>query len=185
MVLDSSSVQRTSSTRRANDPPGLSTATRASCRLSSWHQPAANRRPNTILTSREYGPITPYPTFRHLREYYPSDMDWGPDGPTAAGRYRRSDRPSHRLLRSREHGQFEGLELMGDEHTPIQVMPRIQHRSSLEAQTAYPAGLVREDVVGLPTPCTTIGWRPWKSARVARGICDFCLPEASSRCWMR
>jgi predicted amidohydrolase YtcJ len=138
--------------------------------LSSWH----TRLPrtddlHTIQTFlRRYAadhPVSDVPFI--YAEYYPSDMDWGPDGPTAAAIDAAvSDRPV--LLQDfSDHASTVNskmLELMGvDERTPIQVdlddpAPRFVRRRD----GVTPTGSVREGAWTsfADTMYDAIGWRP-------------------------
>ncbi len=100
-------------------------------------------------------------------EYYPSDMDWGPEGPTAAAIDTAvSDRPV--LLQDfSDHASTVNskmLELMGvDAHTPMQVDPEDPApRFVRGADGVSPTGLVREDAWSrfADTMYDAIGWRP-------------------------
>jgi predicted amidohydrolase YtcJ len=138
--------------------------------LSSWHvslPPTGDL--NTILDFlREYAaehPVSDAPFI--YAEYYPSDMDWGPDGPSAAAIDRAvSDRPV--LLQDfSDHASAVNskmLELMGvDEHTPLQVDPEDPApRFVRGADGVSPTGWVREEAWSLfaDTMYDAIGWRP-------------------------
>ena len=100
-------------------------------------------------------------------EYYPSDMDWGPEGPTAAAIDTAvSDRPV--LLQDfSDHASTVNskmLELMGvDAHTPMQVDPEDPApRFVRGADGVSPTGLVREDAWSrfADTMYDAIAWRP-------------------------
>ena len=100
-------------------------------------------------------------------EYYPSDMDWGPEGPTAAAIDSAvSDRPV--LLQDfSDHASTVNskmLELMGvDAHTPMQVDPEDPApRFVRGADGVSPTGLVREDAWSrfADTMYDAIAWRP-------------------------
>jgi predicted amidohydrolase YtcJ len=138
--------------------------------LSSWHVslPPSDDL-NTILDFlREYAadhPVSDAPFI--YAEYYPSDMDWGPDGPTAAAIDRAvSDRPV--LLQDfSDHASTVNskmLELMGvDERTPLQVDPDDPApRFVRGADGVSPTGWVREEAWSLfaDTMYDAIGWRP-------------------------
>ena len=166
--------------------------------LSSWHisLPPTDDL-NTILDFlREYvadHPVSDVPFI--YAEYYPSDMDWGPDGPTAAAIDAAvSDRPV--LLQDfSDHASTVNsrmLELMGvDEHTPIQVDAEDPApRFARGADGVSPTGLVREDAWSrfADTMYDTIGWRPPEEvtpASLEGYIRVSCLPEASSPSWTR
>ncbi len=100
-------------------------------------------------------------------EYYPSDMDWGPDGPTAAAIDSAvSDRPV--LLQDfSDHASTVNskmLELMGvDEHTPMQVDPHDPAPRFVRGPDGLsPTGWVREEAWSrfADTMYDAIGWRP-------------------------
>src|SRR3954469_6019138 len=100
-------------------------------------------------------------------EYYPSEMDWGPDGPTAAAIDAAvSDRPV--LLQDFSDHQStvnsKMLELMGvDRETPMQVDPEDPAPGFVRGQDGVtPTGLVRERAWTrfADTMYDAIGWRP-------------------------
>jgi len=138
--------------------------------LSSWHisLPPIDDL-NTILDFlRGYAadhPVRDVPFI--YAEYYPSDMDWGPDGPTAAAIDSAvSDRPV--LLQDfSDHASTVNskmLELMGvDEHTPMQVDPDDPAPRFVRGPDGVsPTGLVREEAWSCfaDTMYDAIGWRP-------------------------
>src|SRR3954471_11075696 len=100
-------------------------------------------------------------------EYYPSEMDWGPDGPTAAAIDAAvSDRPV--LLQDfSDHGSTVNsrmLELLGvDAQTPIQIDPNDPAPRFVRGSDGVtPTGLVRERAWTrfADTMYDAIGWRP-------------------------
>jgi|KBSMisStaDraftv2_1062788.scaffolds.fasta_scaffold12716_4 predicted amidohydrolase YtcJ len=138
--------------------------------LSSWHisLPPIDDL-NTILDFlRGYAadhPVRDVPFI--YAEYYPSDMDWGPDGPTAAAIDSAvSDRPV--LLQDfSDHASTVNskmLELMGvDEHTPMQVDPDDPAPRFVRGPDGVsPTGWVREEAWSrfADTMYDAIGWRP-------------------------
>ena len=138
--------------------------------LSSWHisLPPTDDL-NTILDFlRGYAadhPVRDVPFI--YAEYYPSDMDWGPDGPTAAAIDSAvSDRPV--LLQDfSDHASTVNskmLELMGvDEHTPMQVDPDDPAPRFVRGPDGVsPTGWVREEAWSrfADTMYDAIGWRP-------------------------
>ena len=138
--------------------------------LSSWHisLPPIDDL-NTILDFlRGYAadhPVRDVPFI--YAEYYPSDMDWGPDGPTAAAIDSAvSDRPV--LLQDfSDHASTVNskmLQLMGvDEHTPIQVDPDDPAPRFVRGPDGVsPTGWVREEAWSrfADTMYDAIGWRP-------------------------
>jgi predicted amidohydrolase YtcJ len=138
--------------------------------LSAWHISLPRTDdPNTILGFlREYAadhPVSDVPFI--YAEYYPTDMDWGPEGPTAAAIDAAvSDRPV--LLQDfSDHSSTVNskmLELMGvNEHTPVQIDPDDPApQFARGADGVGPTGLVREDAwsVFADTMYDAIGWRP-------------------------
>ena len=138
--------------------------------LSSWHISLPQTDDlNTILDFlREYAadhPVRDVPFI--YAEYYPSDMDWGPEGPTSAAIDSAvSDRPV--LLQDfSDHASTVNskmLELMGvDEHTPMQVDPDDPApRFVRGADGVIPTGLVREEAWSrfADAMYDAIGWRP-------------------------
>ncbi len=107
-------------------------------------------------------------------EYYPSEMDWGPDGPTAAAIDAAvSDRPV--LLQDfSDHGSTVNskmLELLGvGAQTPMQIDPNDpapQFARGVDGVT--PTGLVRERAWTrlADTMYDAIGWRPPEEATPA------------------
>jgi predicted amidohydrolase YtcJ len=138
--------------------------------LSSWHisLPRTDDLIAILDFLREYAadhPVSDVPFI--YAEYYPSDMDWGPEGPTAAAIDAAvSDRPV--LLQDfSDHSSTVNskmLELMGvDEHTPIQVDPEDPApRFVRGADGVSPTGSVREDAWSrfADTMYDAIGWRP-------------------------
>jgi predicted amidohydrolase YtcJ len=138
--------------------------------LSSWHISLPQTDDlNAILDFlREYAadhPVSDVPFI--YAEYYPSDMDWGTHGPTAAAIDSAvSDRPV--LLQDfSDHASTVNskmLELMGvDEHTPMQVDPDDPApRFVRGADGVSPTGLVREEAWSrfADTMYDAIGWRP-------------------------
>jgi predicted amidohydrolase YtcJ len=138
--------------------------------LSAWHisLPPTDDL-NTILEFlRGYAadhPVSDVPFI--YAEYYPSDMDWGPEGPTTAAIDSAvSDRPV--LLQDfSDHASTVNskmLELMGvNEHTPMQVDPEDPApRFVRGADGVTPTGLVREEAWSrfADTMYDAIGWRP-------------------------
>jgi len=138
--------------------------------LSSWHisLPPIDDL-NTILDFlRGYAadhPVRDVPFI--YAEYSPSDMDWGPDGPTAAAIDSAvSDRPV--LLQDfSDHASTVNskmLELMGvDEHTPMQVDPDDPAPRFVRGPDGVsPTGWVREEAWSrfADTMYDAIGWRP-------------------------
>jgi predicted amidohydrolase YtcJ len=100
-------------------------------------------------------------------EYYPSEMDWGPDGPTAAAIDAAvSDRPV--LLQDfSDHGSTVNsrmLELLGvDEQTPMQIDPNDPAPRFVRGSDGVtPTGLVRERAWSrlADTMYDAIRWRP-------------------------
>jgi predicted amidohydrolase YtcJ len=137
--------------------------------LSSWHisLPPTDDL-NTILDFlRGYAadhPVSEVPFI--YAEYYPSDMDWGHDGATAAAIDTAvSDRPV--LLQDfSDHASTVNskmLELMGvNEHTPMQVDPEDPApRFVRGADGVTPTGLIREEAWSrfADTMYDAIGWR--------------------------
>jgi predicted amidohydrolase YtcJ len=107
-------------------------------------------------------------------EYYPSEMDWGPSGPTAAAIDAAvSDRPV--LLQDfSDHGSTVNskmLELLGvDAETPMQIDPNDPApRFVRGADGVTPTGLVRERAWTrlADTMYDAIGWRPPEEATPA------------------
>jgi predicted amidohydrolase YtcJ len=138
--------------------------------VSSWHisLPRTNDL-NTILNFvRQYAADHPASDVPFIyAEYYPSDMDWGPDGPTAAAIDAAvSDRPV--LLQDfSDHASTVNskmLELMGvDEDTSIQIDPNDPGPQFVRgANGVSPTGLVRERAwtYFTDTMYDAIGWRP-------------------------
>jgi predicted amidohydrolase YtcJ len=138
--------------------------------MSSWHisLPPTDDL-NTILDFlREYAADHPASDVPFIyAEYYPSDMDWGTDGPTAAAIDRAvSDRPV--LLQDfSDHASTVNskmLELMGvDEHTPMQVDPEDPAPRFVRGPDGVsPTGSVREEAWSrfADTLYDAIGWRP-------------------------
>jgi predicted amidohydrolase YtcJ len=138
--------------------------------LSSWHisLPRTNDL-NTILNFvRQYAadhPLSDVPFV--YGEYYPSDMDWGPNGPTGAAIDAAvSDRPV--LLQDfSDHASTVNskmLELLGvDEDTPMQIDPNDPGPQFVRgANGVSPTGLVREHAwtYFADTMYDAIGWRP-------------------------
>ncbi len=138
--------------------------------LSSWHislPPTGDL--NTILDFlREYAADHPASDVPFIyAEYYPSDMDWGPEGPTSAAIDTAvSDRPV--LLQDfSDHASTVNskmLQLMGvDEHTPMQVDPDDPAPRFVRGPDGVsPTGLVREEAWSrfADTMYDAIGWRP-------------------------
>jgi predicted amidohydrolase YtcJ len=138
--------------------------------LSSWHisLPPTDDL-NTILDFlRGFAaghPVRDVPFI--YAEYYPSDMDWGPEGPTSAAIDSAvSDRPV--LLQDfSDHASTVNskmLELMGvDEHTPMQVDPDDPAPRFVRGTDGVsPTGVVREEAWSrfADAMYDAIGWRP-------------------------
>jgi len=138
--------------------------------LSSWHVslPRADDLSAILTFLRDYAASHPVSEVPFLyAEYYPSEMDWGPDGPTAAAIDAAvSDRPV--LLQDFSDHQStvnsRMLELMGvDRDTPLQVDPDDPApRFVRGADGVTPTGLVRERAWTrfADRMYDAIGWRP-------------------------
>lgn len=138
--------------------------------LSSWHISVPGTDDLRAIQDflRRYAadhPVSEVPFI--YAEYYPSEMDWGPDGPTAAAIDAAvSDRPV--LLQDfSDHGSTVNsrmLELLGvDAQTPIQIDPNDPApRFVRGADGVTPTGLVREGAWTrlADTMYDAIGWRP-------------------------
>jgi predicted amidohydrolase YtcJ len=138
--------------------------------LSSWHisLPPADDLDTILDFLRRYAtdhPVSDVPFI--YAEYYPSDMAWGPDGPTAAAIDSAvSDRPV--LLQDfSDHASTVNskmVELMGvDAATPLQVDPNDPAPQFVRgADGVSPTGLVREHAWThfADAMYDAIGWRP-------------------------
>lgn len=138
--------------------------------LSSWHiaLPQTNDLTKILEFVKDYAaehPVSEVPFI--YAEYYPSDMDWGPNGPNAAAidAYV-SDRPV--LLQDfSEHASTVNskmLELLGvDENTPIQIDPNDPAPKFVRgADGVTPTGHVLEFAwqYFADNMYDAIGWRP-------------------------
>jgi predicted amidohydrolase YtcJ len=138
--------------------------------LSSWHisLPRTDELSEIQVFLREYAAEHPASDVPFIyAEYYPSEMDWGPDGPTAAAIDAAvSDRPV--LLQDFSDHQStvnsKMLELMGvDRDTPMQVDPDDPAPRFVRGEDGVtPTGLVRERAWTrfADTMYDAIGWRP-------------------------
>ena len=138
--------------------------------LSSWHVSLPHTDDLRAIQDflRRYAadhPVSEVPFI--YAEYYPSEMDWGPDGPTAAAIDAAvSDRPV--LLQDfSDHGSTVNsrmLELLGvDARTPMQIDPDDPApRFVRGADGVTPTGLVRERAWTrlADTMYDAIDWRP-------------------------
>ncbi|HEX3300028.1 MAG TPA: amidohydrolase family protein [Actinomycetota bacterium] len=138
--------------------------------LSSWHISLPRTDDLRAIQDflRRYAadhPVSEVPFI--YAEYYPSEMDWGPDGPTSVAIDTAvSDRPV--LLQDfSDHGSTVNskmLELLGvDAQTPMQIDPTDPApRFARGADGVTPTGLVRERAWTrfADTMYDTIGWRP-------------------------
>lgn len=138
--------------------------------LSSWHISLPRTDDLRAIQDflRQYAadhPVSEVPFI--YAEYYPSEMDWGSDGPTAAAIDAAvSDRPV--LLQDfSDHGSTVNsrmLELLGvDAQTPIQIDPNDPApRFERGSDGVTPTGLVRELAWTrlADTMYDAIGWRP-------------------------
>jgi predicted amidohydrolase YtcJ len=138
--------------------------------LSSWHVSLPRTDDLRVIQDflRRYAadhPVSEVPFI--YAEYYPSEMDWGPDGPTAAAIDAAvSDRPV--LLQDfSDHGSTVNsrmLELLGvDARTPMQIDPDDPApRFVRGADGVTPTGLVRERAWTrlADTMYDAIDWRP-------------------------
>src|SRR3954463_7917515 len=111
--------------------------------------------------------ITPCPTFHSHAEYYPSDMDWGRDGPTAGAIDAAvSDRPG--LMQDfSDHASTVNSRMLGlmgvDRETPVQIDPNDPAPQFVRgADGVSPTGNVRERAWAYfaDTLYDAIGWRP-------------------------
>jgi predicted amidohydrolase YtcJ len=145
--------------------------------LSSWHISLPRTDDLRAIQDflRRYAadhPVSEVPFI--YAEYYPSEMDWGPDGPTAAAIDAAvSDRPV--LLQDfSDHGSTVNskmLELLGvDARTPIQIDPNDPApRFVRGVDGVTPTGLVRERAWSrlADTMYDAIGWRPPETVTAA------------------
>lgn len=142
--------------------------------LSSWHLSLPRIDDLSAIQSflREYAAAHPVSEVPFIyAEYYPSEMDWGSDGPTAAAIDAAvSDRPV--LLQDFSDHQStvnsKMLELMDvDRDTPMQVDPEDPAPRFVRGEDGVtPTGLVRERAWArfADTMYDAIGWRPPEEA---------------------
>jgi predicted amidohydrolase YtcJ len=138
--------------------------------LSSWHISLPRTNDLRVIQEflRQYAAVHPVSEVPFIyAEYYPSEMDWGSDGPTAAAIDAAvSDRPV--LLQDfSDHGSTVNskmLELLGvDAQTPIQIDPKDPApRFERGPDGVSPTGLIREFAWThlADTMYDAIGWRP-------------------------